>query len=249
MCLHPVAWHSLDIDPHWVVCCIRHCWKKWSFISFRSFVSLQSCSGALNFRVTGATCGSLTQPAFMWVARARWAQVWMVVKLSGEGTQCCSHGVCFWQFGLAHQYPAGGHFEGLWKCSSGSTPHKGGDTDPAAGLMPFYCPVQCSCLTVGLPVSPPCSWDCAGRHNKPSCDHMYGCAILEEMECLRNLIGLPVLPYATSSFTFRCIHAWSGRTKVTRPSEDQHIKLNATVDTILFIDESKRFMALTVGCM
>ena len=25
----------------------------------------------------------------MWVARARWAQVWVVVKLSGEGTQYC----------------------------------------------------------------------------------------------------------------------------------------------------------------
>ena len=31
----------------------------------------------------------MTPPAFMWVARARWALVWMVVKLSGEGTQYC----------------------------------------------------------------------------------------------------------------------------------------------------------------
>ena len=40
-------------------------------------------------RVGRATCGLLTQLAFMWVGKARWAQVWMVVKLSGQRTQCC----------------------------------------------------------------------------------------------------------------------------------------------------------------
>ena len=35
----------------------------------------------LKLWVLRATCGLLTQPAFMWVARARWAQVWIDVKL------------------------------------------------------------------------------------------------------------------------------------------------------------------------
>ena len=40
-----------------------------------------------SFRIVRATCGSLIQPSFMWVDRARWAQVWIIVKWSGKGTQ------------------------------------------------------------------------------------------------------------------------------------------------------------------
>ncbi|KAK6295254.1 hypothetical protein J4Q44_G00344800 [Coregonus suidteri] len=35
----------------------------------------------------------------------------------------------------AHLWPAGGHFAGLWQCSS---LHKGGGSGPAAGLLPSY---------------------------------------------------------------------------------------------------------------
>ena len=40
---------------------------------------------ALSIRMT---CDPLVQPALTWVARVRWASVWMVVTLSKEGTQC-----------------------------------------------------------------------------------------------------------------------------------------------------------------
>ena len=39
---------------------------------------------------------------------------------------------------------AGGHFVGLWQCSSCSSSHKGAYTSPAARLLPFYGPVQLS---------------------------------------------------------------------------------------------------------
>ena len=39
----------------------------------------------LSFRVVRATCGSLTRPAFMWVNRVRWVQVWMVVRELSTG--------------------------------------------------------------------------------------------------------------------------------------------------------------------
>lgn len=35
--------------------------------------------------------------------------------------------------------------------------------------------------------------------NKPSCDHMYGCVTLKELDYLSNLIGLQVSPHAASS--------------------------------------------------
>ena len=35
-------------------------------------------------------CFSFSE-TFMWVVKARWAQVWMVVELSGERTQCLSY--------------------------------------------------------------------------------------------------------------------------------------------------------------
>ena len=38
-----------------------------------------------------------------------------------------------------------------------------------------------------------------GRHLKSSYDCKYGCAILEELDYLCNLIGLQVPPHATSS--------------------------------------------------
>lgn len=41
-----------------------------------------------------------------------------------------------------HEYPVGGDTVELWQCSSCSSPHKGADTGPAAGLMIFYSPVQ-----------------------------------------------------------------------------------------------------------
>ena len=39
-------------------------------------------------RAVKDTCGSLIQPAFVWVAGARWAQVWMVVW-GGNSVQLC----------------------------------------------------------------------------------------------------------------------------------------------------------------
>ena len=38
---------------------------------------------------------------------------------------------------------AGGHFVGLWQCSSCSSLHKQTDACPAAGLMPFHGPSRC----------------------------------------------------------------------------------------------------------
>ena len=93
----------------------------------------------------------------------------------------------------------GGHFVGLWQCSSCSSLHKGADTGPAAGLLLFHGPVQLASHTSLSPgISPTHSWDCPGRHSKPSCD-TYGCAILEELDYLCNLNGLQVPPHATSS--------------------------------------------------
>uniref|UniRef100_A0A3Q0SNM2 Two pore segment channel 1 n=1 Tax=Amphilophus citrinellus TaxID=61819 RepID=A0A3Q0SNM2_AMPCI len=43
-----------------------------------------------------------------------------------------------------HQWPAGGHFVGLWQCPSCSSLHKGADTSPADGLRIFHGPVQLS---------------------------------------------------------------------------------------------------------
>ena len=53
-------------------------------------VSLQTCG--LWVSESRATFRSLTHPAFMWVAQARWAQVWVVAKLSEEGTQYLTAG-------------------------------------------------------------------------------------------------------------------------------------------------------------
>ena len=46
------------------------------------------CVGSA-YRFARATCRTLAQPTFMWIASARWAQMWMVVMLSGERTQSC----------------------------------------------------------------------------------------------------------------------------------------------------------------
>lgn len=55
-------------------------------------------------------------------------------------------GVCFWSLGRKHSHhgPNGGHFVGLWQCSSCSSSHKGADSDPAEGLRTFFCPAQLS---------------------------------------------------------------------------------------------------------
>ena len=55
------------------------------------------------------------------------------------------------------------------------------------------------CVIARLLASLPCSWDCAGRHGKPSCNHTFGCTILERLDYLCNLIGLLVQPHNTSS--------------------------------------------------
>lgn len=43
-------------------------------------------------------------------------------------------------------------------------------------------------------VSPPHSWDCAGRHCRPRCKIMYECSVLGELDSLYKLTGLQVLP-------------------------------------------------------
>lgn len=87
----------------------------------------------------------------------------------------------FWQFGRKHVRRAatGGHFLGLWQCSSVSSLHKRADTGRVAGLMPVYSPVQVSLCNSPFLIH---SWDCAGRHRKPSCDCMCGCGIVKESD-------------------------------------------------------------------
>lgn len=87
----------------------------------------------------------------------------------------------FWQFGRKHARRAatGGHFLGLWQCSSVSSLHKRADTGRVAGLMPVYSPVQVSLCNSPFLIH---SWDCAGRHRKPSCDCMCGCGIVKESD-------------------------------------------------------------------
>lgn len=53
------------------------------------------------------------------------------------------HEVWFWLFDQrhSHQCPAGGHYVGLWQCSSCTSLHKGADIGPADGLRTFYGPV------------------------------------------------------------------------------------------------------------
>ena len=84
-----------------------------------------------------------------------------------------------------------------WQWSSCSSSNQGVHTGPAAGWCPSITRSSSPRVTSGLLVSPLCSWDCAGRHRNPFC--VCTCAILEELDCLCNLIGLQVLPHATSS--------------------------------------------------
>ncbi len=54
-------------------------------------------------------------------------------------------------------------------------------------------PSSSPCVTGLPPISRPCSLNCAGRHTKPPYNSTYG------WDYLCNLIGLQVLPHATSS--------------------------------------------------
>ena len=62
---------------------------------------------------------------------------------------------------------------------------------PAAGLMALYGPVQLSSCNGSSPGMPSVLF--AGKHSKPSCDHSYGCAILELLDYLgcRDCLMLP----------------------------------------------------------
>ena len=87
-------------------------------------------------------------------------------------------------------------------CGSGSAPAVPPPTkEQILVLLLVWCPstaLSCSLrVTASLLVSPPCSRGAAGR--QPSYDCTYGCAILEKMGYLCNLVGLQVLPHATSS--------------------------------------------------
>ncbi len=44
-------------------------------------------------------------------------------------------------------------------------------------------------VTACLLESPPCSWDCAGRHSKPSGNGTYWCAILADLDCYATSVG------------------------------------------------------------
>lgn len=71
------------------------CNKRTALSWFKSYWSdwSQQCSATelwvQSFRIVRATHGLLVKPAFMWVAKARWDQVCIVVRLSGEGTRYC----------------------------------------------------------------------------------------------------------------------------------------------------------------
>ena len=68
-----------------------------------------------------------------------------------------------------HLWPAGGNFAGLWQSSSCSSLHKGGGSEPAAGLLPSNAFSTSPDVLACLLVAPPCSGHYADRHSKPSC--------------------------------------------------------------------------------
>ncbi len=80
---------------------------------------------------------------------------WAQGLLEDVGPSVHPQEICFWLSGQrhSHQWPAGGHFVGLWYCSSCSSLHKGAKTGPADGLKTFYDTVQLSqsnCLSHGI---------------------------------------------------------------------------------------------------
>lgn len=103
----------------------------------------------------------------------------------------------FWQFGQKHARWAatGGHFLGLWQCSSVSSLHKRADTGRVAGLMPVYSPVQVPCVTAhfwytleialgdteNLLVT--ACMDVASWRSRTSCGTLVGCRSIHQFFC------------------------------------------------------------------
>ncbi|KAJ8339725.1 hypothetical protein SKAU_G00343580 [Synaphobranchus kaupii] len=67
---------------------------------------------------------------------------------------------------------------------------RGADTGPAAGLLPFYGPVQLSSCNGPSPVISTSLLRLCWETQQTLRRHVYGCAILEELDYLCNLNGL-----------------------------------------------------------
>lgn len=67
-----------------------------------------------------------------------------------------------------HLWPAGGRFVGLWLCSQ-----KGADIPVLLMGWGLSTALSSSTVTAYLLQSPPSSWNCAGRHSKPSGNGTY----------------------------------------------------------------------------
>ena len=83
-------------------------------------------------------------------------------------------------------------------------------------------------VMAGLLVSPPCSWDCAERHSKSSCDCKNGCAILEKLDylCCRYCFILPVVK--------RTLAEHKTRDESVRKDKDSAISCGHHMKTIPF---------------
>lgn len=109
------------------------------------------------------------------------------------GPHC--HRTVFWQ--LVRNMHTSSLLEVIFQ-GSGSVPlvsptHRGVDTSPTAGWLLFKALYSFPCVMACLPISPLCFWNCAGRHNKPTCNSTYRCAILGKLDYLCHLISLQVL--------------------------------------------------------
>ena len=120
-------------------------------------------------------------------------------------------------------------------CGSGSAPPVPPRTkEQVLVLLLGWCPSRDSfssspCVTDGLLVSSLCSWDWAGRHSKPSCNRMYGCTILEELDHLCSLIGLQLPPHAPSR------DKDTRKESVRKDEEREQLSVASTCKTISFL--------------
>lgn len=88
----------------------------------------------------------------------------MDVGLSNPPYRVCS---CRFEQKHAHYWPTEAHFTGLWQYFSCTILQKKEEVIPLLGCSPPMLSSTSPGLLACLPVYPPCSGHCAGRHSRP----------------------------------------------------------------------------------